>query len=58
MSAAFGSKASIATPPDKGSFPLDHAGECKSSMKVGQYSYTLKKVYIFLLDFFELHEET
>ncbi|EGD81462.1 cytochrome c oxidase assembly protein COX19 [Salpingoeca rosetta] len=29
-----GSKTFQATPPDKGSFPLDHDGECKQSMKV------------------------
>ena len=25
----FGSKKFIPTPPDKGSFPLDHEGECR-----------------------------
>ncbi|CAK1551173.1 unnamed protein product [Leptosia nina] len=29
----FGQKQFIPTPPDKGSFPLDHEGVCKNSMK-------------------------
>lgn len=28
----FGQKTFTPTPPDKGSFPLDHEGECKTSM--------------------------
>ncbi|RHY81271.1 hypothetical protein B5M09_001236, partial [Aphanomyces astaci] len=31
---AFGGGASQAKPPEKGSFPLDHYGECKDQMKV------------------------
>ncbi|KAG9405994.1 Cytochrome c oxidase assembly protein cox19 [Aphanomyces cochlioides] len=31
---AFGGAASQAKPPEKGSFPLDHYGECKEPMKV------------------------
>ncbi|ETV88127.1 hypothetical protein, variant [Aphanomyces astaci] len=30
---AFGGGASQAKPPEKGSFPLDHYGECKDQMK-------------------------
>ena len=30
---AFGSSSTIAKPPEKGSFPLDHQGECKEAMK-------------------------
>ena len=34
MSAAFGGSRSLApTPPEKGSFPLDHRAECKEQMK-------------------------
>ncbi|CAH4028454.1 cytochrome c oxidase assembly protein COX19 [Pieris brassicae] len=29
----FGQKQFIPTPPDKGSFPLDHEGVCKATMK-------------------------
>ncbi|KAJ8731274.1 hypothetical protein PYW07_004438 [Mythimna separata] len=29
----FGQKQFIPTPPDKGSFPLDHDGVCKESMR-------------------------
>lgn len=31
-SMTFGQKTFIPTPPDKGSFPLDHEGKCKESM--------------------------
>ena len=33
-----------AKPPDKGSFPLDHGGECKPQMKVLRTSRALKTV--------------
>lgn len=31
-SVTFGQKTFTPTPPDKGSFPLDHAGQCKKAM--------------------------
>lgn len=30
---AFGGNALLTKPPEKGSFPLDHRGECKDEMK-------------------------